>query len=127
MYRLPDAAFAWAGASSVSSSSAAATAAATARTSAGPRSRASPSAELGLKVLLGADCTGPPVLGHPPSFPHGKPVHRADPAPSGAESRNSAPAPAAAPPAARRRGGAHLPREEVDDLRERVDQAVREG
>src|SRR3954453_15444764 len=100
MYRLCVAAFAWAGASSASSSSAPATVAATARTSAGPRSWASPSIALGLKVLLAGDCTGPPVLGHPPSFPPAAPGHRDDPAPHGARSRTPR-----APPRLPRRGG----------------------
>src|SRR3954464_9460485 len=99
MYRLFVAAFAWAGASSASSTSAPATAAppeqtsaggrpaATAQRSAGPRSRASPSAELGLMVLLGGDDTGPPVLGHPASFPLRPPIGGGNVAPRGAGSR----------------------------------------
>src|SRR3954454_20171784 len=103
MYRLFVAAFAWAGASSASSTSAPATAAATAQTSAGPRSRGSPSAELGLMVLLGGDDTGPPVLGHPASFPLRPPIQRGNVAPSGAGSRT--PRRRAAPRRAARRGG----------------------
>src|SRR6187200_1649825 len=82
MYPLSVAAFAWAGASSVSSSTAPATAAATARTSAGPRPWASPSAELGLIVLLRDDDNGSSGVGAPASFPPQAPVHRADRAPS---------------------------------------------
>src|SRR4051794_5637994 len=124
MYRLSVAAFAWAGASRVSSSSAPATAAATARTSAGPRSWASPSAELGLLVLLRDDDNGSSGVGAPASFPPQPPVQRGDVAPSGCVI--SQPSPAAAPPAARRRALARLP-EEVDDLDERVVEPVGEG
>src|SRR4051794_27127230 len=104
MYRLFVAAFAWAGASSTSSSSAPATAAATAQTSAGPRSWASPSAVLGLMVLLGGDDTGPPVLGHPASFPPRPPIQRGNIAPSGAGSRNPRPPPRLAARRQARRG-----------------------
>src|SRR3954453_18463806 len=122
MYRLFVAAFAWAGASSASSTSAPATAAATAQTSAGPRSRASPSAELGLMVLLGGDDTGPPVLGHPASFPLRPPIQRGNVAPSGAGSRN--PRGRRAAPRGAAAGAARLPGEKVDDLDEGVVEPV---
>src|SRR3954466_13096258 len=102
MYRLSVAAFAWAGASRGSSSSAPATAAATARTSAGPRSWASPSAELGLMVLLRDDDNGSSGVGALASFPPEPPVHRDALDPS--RCVISQPSAAAAPPAARRRG-----------------------
>src|SRR3954471_24297090 len=125
MYRLFVAAFAWAGASSASSTSAPATAAATAQTSAGPRSRASPSAELGLMVLLGGDDTGPPVLGHPASFPLRPPIQRGNIAPSGAGSRN--PRRRRAAPRGAAAGAARLPGEKVDDLDEGVVEPVGES
>src|SRR5690349_2085565 len=127
MYRLCVEASAWAGASSAPSSSAPATAPTMARTAARPRSWTCPSGALGQKVLLAGDDTGPPVLGT-----RILPARRSRPK-GGYRSLDLRVLACRPPPRLPRHGGGpgrgfpELSGEEVDDLDERVVEAVDQG